>query len=384
MSVTIQNLLLIDLFKDAEIVAGKSGLNNEIGRINFADCPMPENIRDEALSGLIKKGDLFINSFYIVKENEEELYNFVKTYIDCECSGTFVITEYISKLPKKVIDLCNANNFPVVFIDSDIPYADIIKTTMEMILIDKSETIHEMKLEKILENDASKEFIISTAHDIIKSFKTYYASFYTKLDDFDVTRKQIFLSNIKNIKGIEPVIYKNGIFLLMNFDSSSSLDIYYNQIKPILRKFIADHHIGISNDFTEIECFNDCLKQSVLAYEVSHILDSEKIYYKDVHVYKILHPFKNSKVLKDFYSDIFDPLIGAEGSSDKNELINTIEAYLNCDGDYKKAAALIKQHENTVRYRISKAKRFLNLENDNFKFIEQVSIALKIKNLLKL
>jgi DNA-binding PucR family transcriptional regulator len=65
-------------------------------------------------------------------------------------------------------------------------------------------------------------------------------------------------------------------------------------------------------------------------------------------------------------------------------LINTIEAYLNCDGDYKKTATLINQHENTVRYRISKAKRFLNLENDNFKFIEQVSIALKIKNLLKL
>ena len=103
-----------------------------------------------------------------------------------------------------------------------------------------------------------------------------------------------------------------------------------------------------------------------------------------MHLYKILYPLKNSDVLRDFYSDIFNPLIGAEGSGDKYELINTIEAYINCDGDYKKTALLINQHENTVRYRISKAKRLLNLENDNFKFIEQVSIALKIKNLLKI
>jgi hypothetical protein len=383
MPVTIRDLLTVDLFKDAEVVAGKSGLSNEIGRINFADCPMPENIREETLCGLVKKGDLFINSFYIIKDDEEELYDVLKTYIECECAGTFVITEYITRLPQRAVDLCNANNFPVIFIDPDTPYADIIKTTMELILADKSETIFEMKLEKILEYEASKDLVISVANEIIKNFKAYYAAFYIKLDNFDTTRKQILISNIKNIRDIEPVIYKNGIFLLVTFDKISSLDMYYSQILPVFSNFVPGHHVGISNVFTEVEYFNDCLKQAVLAHEVSQILDSEKVYYKDANVYKILHPLKNSKVLKDFYTDIIDSLIGAEGSSDKYELINTIEAYLNCDGDFKKAAAVINQHENTVRYRISKAKRLLNLENDNFKFIEQVSLALKIRNLLK-
>lgn len=380
MSVTIQNLLSIDLFKDAEIIAGKNGLNNEIGRINFTDCPLPDDIKDK---GLINNGDLFINSFYIVKEDDDKLFDFINAFIDCKSSGTFIITEYIKKLPPKIIELCNANNFPVVFIDSDIPYAEVIKTTMEMILADKSETIFEMKIEKILENDASKKLVIATAHEINKEFKNYYVSFYIKTDNFVGKKKQMIISSIKNIYGIDPVMYKNGIFLLINFNKLSSLDMYYSQIESILTKFDTNCHIGISNTFSEIEYFNDCLKQSVLAYEISHILDSKKVYYKDVHLYKILYPLKNSEVLKDFYSDIFKPLIGAEGNGDKYELINTIEAYLNCDGDYKKTSVLINQHENTVRYRISKAKRLLNLENDSFKFIEQVSIALKIKNLLK-
>lgn len=381
MSITIQNLLSIDLFKEAEIIAGNNGLNNEIGRINFTDCPFPDDIKS---SGLINKGDLFINSFYIVKEDEDKLFDFINAYIDCKSSGTFIITEYIKKLPPKVIELCNKNNFPVVFIDSNIPYAEIIKTTMEMILADKSETIFEMKIEKILENDASKKLVIATAHEINRDFKNFYTSFYTKPNNFIGKKKQMIVSSIKNLYGIEPVMYKGGLFLIENFDKLSSLDIFYSQIECILKKFDTNCHIGISNIFSEIEYFNDCLKQSILAYEISHILDNKKVFYKDVHLYKILYPLKNSDVLRDFYSDIFNPLIGAEGSGDKYELINTIEAYINCDGDYKKTAVLINQHENTVRYRISKAKKLLNLENDNFKFIEQVSIALKIKNLLKL
>lgn len=381
MSITVQSLLSIDLFKDAEIIAGKNGLNNVIGRINFTDCPFPDDIKN---SGLINEGDLFINSFYIVKEDEDKLFDFINAYIDCKSSGTFIITDYIKKLPQKIIDLCNDNNFPVVFIDVSIPYAEIIKTTMEMILTDKSEEIFEMKIEKILEDDVSKKLIISTAHEINKNFKSFYAAYYTKLENFDGKKKQMIIYNINKFYDIVPVMYKNGMFLLVNLDKLKSLDMYYNQIESLFTKFDKNYHIGISNVFSEIEQFNDCLKQSIMAYEISNILNSKKVYYKDVHLYKILYPLKDSGVLKDFYSEILNPLIGTENNDDKYELINTIEAYLNCDGDYKKTAKLINQHENTVRYRISKSKKLLNLENDNFKFIEQVSIALKIKNLLKL
>ncbi|WMJ76451.1 MULTISPECIES: PucR family transcriptional regulator [unclassified Sedimentibacter] len=380
MSVTIHNLLSIDLFKDAKIAAGSSGLNNEIGRINFIDCPFPDDIRS---SGLINKGDLFINSFYIAGDDEDMLFDFINAYIDCKCSGTFIITEYIKKLPQKIEDLCNMHNFPVVFIDPDIPYAEIIKTTMEMILSDKSETIFEMKIERILSNNVSKKTIIDTAHEIIKNFRSNYVSLYVSPDDFSGVKKQMSVATIKNINAIEPVTYKKGMFLIINLDKLSLLPSYIEQSESILKNFFSRYNIGISNTFNEVENFNICLRQSLLSYEISKILEGNTVYYKDISLYKILYPLKNSDVLMDFYSDVIEPLT-KDVSNDKNELINTIEAYLNCDGDFKKTAALINQHENTVRYRISKAKRLLNLENNNFKFIEQVSIALKIKNILRL
>lgn len=381
MSVTVQNLLAVDLFKDSVVVAGAKGLNNEIERISFIDCPFPEDIY---VSGLIKKGDLFINSFYIVKEDDEKLFQFINAYIEFKCSGSIIITEYISKLPQKVLDLCNKHNFPVVFIDPAIPYAEIIKTTMEMILADKSDTISEMKIEKILDSGANKKTVIETASDVNRSFKKHYASLYIRIPDITNQRKQILISNIKTINFIETVKYKNGFFTILNFDRLSSLDMMLGHIKSILNKSYEEYHIGISSIFEEIEDFNICMRQSLLAFEISFILEQNAVCYKDVNLYKILYPLKDTDILTDFYSDIISPLTETEANGDKHELINTIESYLENDGDFKKTALMLNQHENTVRYRISKAKRILNLENNNFKFIEQVSIALKIKNMLKL
>jgi DNA-binding PucR family transcriptional regulator len=79
--------------------------------------------------------------------------------------------------------------------------------------------------------------------------------------------------------------------------------------------------------------------------------------------------------------EVLDPLYEYDENY-KLDLINTIEIYINNDGNFKKAALIMGQHENTIRYRISVAKKILNLENNHFSFIEQVSIALKIRTLL--
>ncbi len=381
MSVNVQNLLCIDLFKSANVVAGMGGINKLIKRINFVDCPLPEDIMN---LGLIKTGDLFVNSFYDVKDDEEKLYDLIKVFINCCCAGSFVITEYIKKLPPKVIKLCDENNFPVVFIDPNIPYAEIIKTTMEMILSDQSDKISEMSIEKLLENNISKKAIIDTANDLNKFTKKYYSSAYVKINEISNSKRQLLVSNIKNISIIEATNFKNGIILVINFDKNTALNTIVNQIENLLKRSYDDFHIGVSDTFEKIDEFNICIKQSLLAFDISNVIHKNTVHYKDINLYKILYPLKDSSIIQDFYDEIIKPLISCDGSDDKFDLVNTIEVYLENDGDYKKTAAILNQHENTVRYRIQKAKRILNLENNNFKFIEQISVALKIKNILLL
>lgn len=378
MSVKIHNLLSSELFNDAEVAAGINGLNNEIKRINFSDCPMPDDI---VKIDLIEKGDLFINSLYDIKGEEDKLFKLFEIYIFFKCAGTFVITEYINELPQKVIDLCNDNNFPVIFIDPDIPYAEIIKTTTEMILADKLDTISEMRIEKLLNDNIDKKTIIETANDLNKNFKNYYASVYVKFtDSSDDKVMQLFNSNVKKLNNIESIKFKNGLFLIINYDTQSILNSVIDNIELLIKRYYENYNIGVSNEFSEISQFNHCIKQALLSTDISSVINKSLVHYKDTSIYKILYLLKGTDALKDFYDEIMKPLLDYDNN--KFELIKTIEAYLDNDGDCKKTARFLNQHENTVRYRIQKAKRILHMENNPFKFIEQVSIALRIKNII--
>ena len=63
-------------------------LDNKVKRVSFSDCPIEDDIIYE--SGLIEKGDLFINSLYIVNQSEEKMLEYFKLYIDCKSCGTFI------------------------------------------------------------------------------------------------------------------------------------------------------------------------------------------------------------------------------------------------------------------------------------------------------
>ena len=112
------------------------------------------------------------------------------------------------------------------------------------------------------------------------------------------------------------------------------------------------------------------------------MLKQNVTYFDDLHIYNLLMAVHDNAALKKFYTMTLEPLIGYEKRHNV-DLIETIETYLACDGDYKAAAVRMKQHENTIRFRINKAKSLLGMEHSHYKFIEQVALALKARNVEK-
>jgi len=107
------------------------------------------------------------------------------------------------------------------------------------------------------------------------------------------------------------------------------------------------------------------------------------VFYKDLNVYKVLYPIRSSRHLMEFYREVFLPLKEYDEYYN-SDIIKTVGAYLDNNGEYKKTAQQMHQHENTVRYRILKAKKLLDLENEHIRFIEQISLALKIDKIMNI
>lgn len=377
MSIKISDLLSLDLLKNAKIIAGKNGLNNEIKRVTFNDCPLDLDVN----SKIIRSGDLYINSFYIVKDNKEQLVNFFKFYIENKSAGIFIIDEYFKEFPQEVISLANAYNYPIILIDNHTPYAEIINAAVGMILFDQYDTIAEMKINKILDPHTTPEEMIETIEYFNIDLKKYYSSIFIKVHNDFSKKEKLIRSDLENIYNIDSYKYKNGLLAFLSYDNNNKYELLITQISDLIGKYNANYKIGVSNSFTNIIDFNLCINQSISAYSLYDITDTNIIYYNSLNIYKILYPIKDKLFLRNYMKEVLDPL-NEYDEIHKLDLIKTLETYIKNDGNYKKTGLEMAQHENTIRYRISIAKKILNLENNHFSFIEQVSIAFKINNIL--
>lgn len=154
------------------------------------------------------------------------------------------------------------------------------------------------------------------------------------------------------------------------------------QIDSVLAAYAPDHIAGISNPCKEAD-FPKGLHQALDAHEVGKVTDSRITYYNELSVYKLLMPLcrKHGEELASFYDEVISPLKAYEENNSVN-LLETVATYIECDGNIKEAASILHQHENTVRFRVGKARELLNLSHNHCAFIELVSIALRIGKLL--
>ncbi len=379
MAVRVEDLLELNLFDSARIAAGEKGLKNEIKRVNFSDCPILNDVIDHEI---VVRGDFFINSLYIVKDDYNEMKKVFEFYINTGSAGVCIIDEYIDEIPKEIKKLADSNNYPILFINKNIPYGEIIRTTTEMILLEKIDTISEMRIDRLLNENLSDEEVLSLAMRINGAFKNYYSALYISFTNFNKRNLSFIRNEISNNYEFEAIQYKNNIIVIINFSKQVMLNSFINYITKIIEKHGDDFRIGISNIFTEKKDFNYCIKEAFNATEISEIIKEKIVYYKDLSIYKLIYPIKNSRILKDYYEEVIKPLKEYDKYYNSN-ILETVEKYIDYDGDYKKTASYLEQHENTVRYRILKAKKLLGMEDSHFKFIEQISIGLKIDKIYK-
>ena len=360
------------------IVAGSKGLNKEVGRINFTDCPLDE----EYDVNLCMPNDFYINSFYTLRNHPEAIKKMIEFYISTKASGVFIIDEYLHDIPEEVKKIANEHNFPIIFIDTSVQYGEIIRIVTEMILLEKIEVITESLIDRLLDQNISKNEVNNLALKINGAFRNYYIVMYISLDN-DFSGYEQLKGGLDKNRNFKVLKYRNHIIVILNFDLESMGKANINFVGSILEKYGANYVIGVSNTFTNAEEFNIAVRQAKSANEMSDIIHKNVIMYKELNVYKLLYLLKDTRELREYLDEIIEPLKAYDKRYNLN-LLETVESYIENDGDYEKMAKSLYLHENTVRYRIQKAKKILNLENSHIQFILQVYIGLKINMILKI
>lgn len=367
------------MFDESKVLAGSRGLNKKIKRISVFDCPCNKNLVDR---DIIAEGDVFITCLDQFKYETENIYEYLDTLIKTECSGLFVVTDdMLYVLSVDILQSCDQNNFPIVLIPEDIPYAAIIDTVNKYISIDNLNAINTLKIEKIMYGNVLASEKMEILYSINPNMKKFLRVIEVEGDfNSDIAQVELHFYYLKQKNDIYVRSNNQQIFILSDEDEKSlrrRSDVASIRIK----EFVSKPVMGYSRIYNRKD-IGKALEEAKRALETAKTMNMSSQNYDPLSVLQLLLTVKDTQEAHDFYRAYVDAIRQKASVENLKEILMTMESYVAHSGNFQAAAREMNQHENTIRYRVNKVKSALGMENDNVKFHETVAVAVKLRTLI--
>ncbi len=127
MSITVGQALEMDLFSEAEVIAGHEGLGRPILFVDIMEVPDPDKY--------FRNGVLLVSSWYAIRGDVEAQCRLIQSAARIGAAGFLLkVDRYLGQVPKRVLDLADQLQIPIVNIIKDIPYIEITHPLLTKIL----------------------------------------------------------------------------------------------------------------------------------------------------------------------------------------------------------------------------------------------------------
>jgi sugar diacid utilization regulator len=105
--------------------------------------------------------------------------------------------------------------------------------------------------------------------------------------------------------------------------------------------------------------------------------------FEDTGAYRLLLPYVTDRPdeLQRFYSETLEPLIAYDDQYE-TDLVQTLETFLECDGNVAQSAQRLYTHRHTVRYRLERVRELSGLDVGSSEGRERLSLGLKAMRVL--
>jgi Regulator of polyketide synthase expression len=383
MFITVKDALKLPSFSTAKVAAGEAGLRRRIYRVSVVECP--EFPLDVDIAGrdnlLFSDGEFLITSFYAIKDNSDMLLQTIKLYNQFNSSGICIMERYYREIPQAVIDYANSNDYPIITVSRTTSYGEMISDITKAIYTRYNQQTACDVLDQILGGDNSYEKVKKLAYTLNAHFRNNIAAFCIKCESVDIS----IINRLNIIPGLFCVNYYDKIIALYSSSKAikkAGIENVKKAITEVFSSYKMAYHIGIGNIYSELYYLKDAIENASIALNLCQVMNKMSMAYDDIGLYKLLMKIPGRDVLKEYYDGIVNPVLQYD-MENKGNLFDTMMCYVENNGDYKKTASELYQHENTIRYRMAKIKALLNREDNDLQFSEDISLAYKLHMVLK-
>ena len=386
MKVTVEDISNFPDFSGLKLIAGQGGLNRAVEKCGILDYEFVTGVRENWRGTNFRDENMIVmSSFLYAKDNEYLIMDAVKNLASRKCSGLIIKNIFHLPIHENVIRYADTIKFPILVIeDSNIHFEDLIIIISER--IKHYELLHyrESKVDEILRCGNNHQLCEKTAYDINPTFKTDMIAIFFKAKGIFEPKDYLEIEKIaeksKVLTAADSLFYyKDGFFVVRSSDMFSTVDAEKLCIPviDIFRGVIDDFSVGVSAVHHLLWQIKNCFEEARYAASLNKGTDLEFLLYENLGIYKVILPYCNESVMREFCREYIKPLEDYDLET-KGSLLKTAVAYVMNDGDIQKTADAMAQHKNTIRYRLKNISNVIGINVFETQNYEILSFAIRI------
>lgn len=387
-----KDLYSLSSLSQLKIIAGTGGLNRSIRWVYKA-----ESLK---LSQWVHGEELLIISKLVSMEADFNLENLLHEAIDLNMSGALLLIgpNYIDRISKSVIRLCDDNNFPLFAIPWNLPLVDFFEEIGHVISNSSfhQDNHNDVIFNIIFENQQSFSLLQLQAsesnYDLSGSNCFFLLNF--TLPASGQTAEMERSMNRSILEFTQHIFSEGHIPLLTSVYSSHIIGIFparnkknvsdlFNMIIQFFKETYPDLscNIGVGMPIEQVtmlkqsyeqaaECINYCRKRN-LKFQVCS--------YDQLGIYQLFSDMSKTSLYEDFVNKQLGVLIDYD-THNSTQLLTTLEVYLKNNCNLLHTSDELFTHRNTIKYRLKRIQELLNLDLEDSSVMLNLNVALYLKN----
>ncbi|WP_313466831.1 PucR family transcriptional regulator ligand-binding domain-containing protein, partial [Carnobacterium sp.] len=149
MAIKVQDILELESFSGAKVVAGKKGLKNMVEKATLMEVP--------DIGAFVEKHSLIITTLYPIVNSIEAMNSIIPKSSAAAAAGICIKTgRYIEEIPQSMLQQANELNFPIIEIHSDENLSDLVS---EIISFSLDQHISALQFQREVHNHLMNMFL---------------------------------------------------------------------------------------------------------------------------------------------------------------------------------------------------------------------------------
>lgn len=380
--IRIKELFRLQNLKNLRLIAGQDGLERTV---NAAVLLEYDSSRMELPD--FYRGDLVVTTLAYARGDSQLLAQSLQALINQGIAALLVKTAYFSDLPASVVALADRVGTPLFLFDETYIEEVILEVT-ELIRGKRHFAGYEQELDALMRGGLSAEQVKEKVQRIdpigAKAYRLYaiYALEWMNLleeklyalltDDADAAARLVCMQ------------WRRMLVVLHRGDDAQTEEEAHERIAEMLRRAGVDTeavHVGVSALYTEQAMFGSALCEAVYGARAARLTHRPVLCAQEMGLYSYLFPMsENAFVCEQCRRQLM--LIREYDRMNRTSLEQTARAYVSNHMEIAAAAKALYQHPNTVRYRLTKIQKILNME-DEAAFAPMISLMMHLTQILE-